>query len=65
MAQVVEADYGEFGAMECRTEGTRHYIRPLDFPPYSPDLNPIENLWADMDKRMASKPAASKEELEN
>jgi len=20
----------------------------LDFPPYSPDLNPIENLWATM-----------------
>ncbi len=41
-----------------------NYIRPLQFPPYSPDLNPIENLWADMDKRMASKPAESKEELE-
>lgn len=39
-------------------------VSVLDFPPYSPDLNPIENLWADMDKRMASKPAATKEELE-
>ena len=39
-------------------------VSVLDFPPYSPDLNPIENLWADMDKRMASKPAESKEELE-
>ena len=23
-------------------------VTTLDFPPYSPDLNPIENLWADM-----------------
>ena len=28
-----------------------NYIRPLDFPPYSPDLNPIENLWADVKRR--------------
>lgn len=36
----------------------------LDFPPYSPDLNPIENLWADMDKRMQDSLADSKEEME-
>jgi transposase len=41
-----------------------NYVRPLDFPPYSPDLNPIENLWAEMDKRMASTRADTKEELE-
>lgn len=22
------------------------YIEVMDWPPYSPDLNPIENLWA-------------------
>jgi transposase len=41
-----------------------NYIRPLDFPPYSPDLNPIENLWADMDKCMELTDADTKEELE-
>ena len=22
-----------------------NYIKVIDLPPYSPDLNPIENLW--------------------
>jgi hypothetical protein len=39
-------------------------ITCLDFPPYSPDLNPIENLWADMDKRMQDSLADTKEEME-
>jgi hypothetical protein len=39
-------------------------VRPLDFPPYSPDLNPIENLWADVKKRTDQKQADTKEELE-
>ena len=39
-------------------------ITCLDFPPYSPDLNPIENLWADMDKRMQDQLADTKEEME-
>jgi transposase len=47
-----------------RTFMHNNYIRPLDFPPYSPDLNPIENLWADMDKRMDSTEADTKDELE-
>lgn len=41
-----------------------NYVRPLDFPPYSPDLNPIENLWAEMDKLMDSTQANTKDELE-
>ncbi len=39
-------------------------ITQLDFPPYSPDLNPIENLWAEVQKRMEGKPASTKAQLE-
>jgi transposase len=39
-------------------------ITPLDFPPYSPDLNPIENLWTDVQNRMEGKPVSTKEEIE-
>lgn len=57
-------DPGRHKSQVLRAFMHNHYIRPLEFPPYSPDLNPIENVWADMDKRMASKPAESKEVLE-
>jgi transposase len=36
----------------------------LDFPPYSPDLNPIENLWRDMNLRMQDSLADTKDEME-
>jgi hypothetical protein len=43
-------------------------ITALPFPPYSPDLNPIENLWADMQRRVdrlhASTPAELKAAVE-
>ncbi len=29
--------------------------RLLDFPPYSPDLNPIENLWNLLKKKLSIK----------
>ena len=28
-----------------------HKIKVIDFPPYSPDLNPIENIWGKIKKR--------------
>ena len=28
-----------------------HKIEVIDFPPYSPDLNPIENIWEKIKKR--------------
>ena len=39
-------------------------ITALDFPPYLPDLNPIENLWTDVQNRMQGKPASTRDELE-
>jgi transposase len=36
----------------------------LEWPPYSPDLNPIENLWADVKRRAEMDNPKTKEELE-
>ncbi len=27
-------------------------IFPIDFPPYSPDINPIENVWNHLNRRV-------------
>ncbi len=39
-------------------------ITVLDFPPYSPDLNPIENLWHFLQERVDKTPAKNVAELE-
>jgi len=40
-------------------------ISLLEFPAYSPDLNPIENLWNDMARRVEARPASTVEELQD
>jgi len=34
-----------------RTWLFNHGIQCIEFPPYSPDLNPIEHLWADLARK--------------
>lgn len=43
----------------CRQQG----LRLLDWPPYSPDLNPIENVWAALKREIHKSPCATVEEV--
>ena len=50
-------------------ESTKRYLRRngvqvLDWPPYSPDLNPIENLWAYLSQRVSAVAPFGAEKLE-
>ena len=40
-------------------------ITTIDFPPYSPDLNPIENLWATLAREVEKKQCDTMEELQD
>jgi transposase len=42
-----------------------HGITLLDFPPYSSDLSPIENLWSDLKRRVYAHHPKTMEELED
>ena len=43
----------------------RNEVQFIDWPPYSPDLNPIENIWSWMKQKLYSEypPASSRDEL--
>jgi hypothetical protein len=41
-----------------------HGVQCLDFPPHSPDLNPIENLWANLKRRVEEHNSRNIEELQ-
>ncbi len=41
-----------------------HGVDLLDFPPYSPDLNPIENLWSILKARIEARLARTTDEIE-
>jgi transposase len=40
-----------------------HGVQRIDFPPYSPDLNPMENLWNNLKRRVEKRNARDIDEL--
>ena len=54
-------------AHETKRWLSEHRIKVLDWPAYSPDLNPIEHLWNEMDHRLRKLPGniSNKDDLWN
>lgn len=49
----------------CQVFLANNNIQPLDWPPYSPDLSPIEHLWDQLDRQVRKRqpPPATREQL--
>jgi hypothetical protein len=41
----------------------RLHIPTMEWPPYSPDLNPIENLWSILDQKLKERTVRTEQEL--
>ena len=52
-------------ATKYLTEGVFMKDYTITWPPYSPDLNPIENLWADLKKRVETWNTTTKDQLKD
>jgi hypothetical protein len=46
-----------------RAGSKQNGIDLIDFPPYSPDLSPIENVWSDLKRRVEQRHAQDLGEL--
>ena len=52
-------------AITIRNWLNEQLFRTVDWPPYSPDLNPIENVWGMMKRAISLNPPTTLAELEN
>jgi len=50
-------------SLKIKTHLHNKGVTCLELPPYSPDLNPIENLWKDLKRRIEKRNARNVEEL--
>ena len=54
-------------ARVCQDFLANNYIAPLAWPPYSPDLTPIDHMWDELDRRVRKRrnPPATLAQLKN
>ena len=60
---IADNDPKQTSAAVCRETIESNDINWIRMPPYSPDFNIIENLWASLKKLIGSRASRTKEEL--